>query len=175
MKKTLLTICAFFFALHCIAQSDFPIDSVTKKISYSRTYKTKLKKPALYSKIREWYATQFASSKAVVQLDDKVSGKIIGKSAIDFEYPYNGDWIKYHLAFTVKVNYRDFKYKCSITDLVIRSSSFDEDTELEIYNSVIGDHPDGKAELSSLSAGLTVRLYTLIFALPEIVDKKDNF
>lgn len=70
-------------AIPCFVKSQklvLPIDSATNSISYNEVVKAEgLSKDNLYVKAREWFAVTAGSAQAVIQMDDKAAGKIIGK------------------------------------------------------------------------------------------------
>src|SRR6266496_2496034 len=58
----------------------FPVDTVTGEIKFTEVvYVDSISKLLLYSRAREWFTKAFKSSKAVLDLDDKENGKLIGK------------------------------------------------------------------------------------------------
>lgn len=80
----------------------------------------------LYSKTREWFAETFNSANNVLQMDDPIAGKLIGKGAATIVEPFNmvgiakiSSSITFNVDFTVKVSLKEAKYKCDITDIFI--------------------------------------------------------
>lgn len=62
----------------------FPIDNRTGEITYSEIIKVdSVKSQELYIRAKVWFVHSFVSAKNVIQLDDKESGKIIGKGLFD--------------------------------------------------------------------------------------------
>src|ERR1700754_3807169 len=95
MKKLLLLILFVSpfvtFAQETTELPQLPIDSVTKQI----TYKAIVEVPGIsandiYSRAREWFATAFKSANSVLQMDDKISGKLIGKGVFTHNYIIKG-------------------------------------------------------------------------------------
>ncbi len=83
----------------------------------------------IYATAREWFAQTFNSANNVLQMDDPISGKLIGKGTthVSESYvtgglgsiPITMDW---YPNFTIKVSIKEGKYKCEITDILIKSS-----------------------------------------------------
>lgn len=81
----------------------------------------------LYTIAREWFAETFNSANKVLQMDDSVAGKLIGKGSTHVSQSYvSGGMIKIPMTidwypnFTIKVSVKDGKYKCDITDITIK-------------------------------------------------------
>lgn len=84
---------------------------------------------ALYVKAREWFAITFNSANNVLQMDDPIAGKLIGKGAFHVSESYvsgNGLMavpitIEWRPNFTIAVSIRDGRYKYDITDITIKT------------------------------------------------------
>jgi hypothetical protein len=92
-----------------------PIDSSTSKITYSEVvYLDSLaNKQELFSRAREWFAKAYKSSTNVIQMEDKESGKIIGKALMQVyykEFPYG------YINYTISIYLKDGRYKYEFTD-----------------------------------------------------------
>jgi len=74
----------------------------------------------LYSRAREWFVTTFNSAEAVLQMDDKESGKLIGKAFSDIVTPAGFTPITDKLHYTLSIYLKDGRYKYSITSLQIQ-------------------------------------------------------
>lgn len=122
MKKLLLALIFFPFILS--AQEYSEVVTVEGKTAEE-----------LYVFAREWFAVTFNSAKDVLQMDDADAGKLIGKGSTSVSeffiagkglaaVPIKMDWEPH---FTVKIEVRNGRYKCEITDIVIRA-----------YNELIG-------------------------------------
>lgn len=81
MKK--LTVFVFVFLVSCVTFA--PVEDLTKKYVIDIPG---MKKDKIYDKSLEWIALNFKSAKAVIELQDKGSGKIIGN--ISFKIVYTG-------------------------------------------------------------------------------------
>lgn len=123
MKTLILIIATFLFTTIVFGQKEtpkLPIDSNTSKITYSEvvTVDSLTSKQELYSRAREWFAKTYNSSKDVVQMEDKESGKIIGKAITQVYYKMLGmDHEHGHINYTITIAVKDGKYKYEITDL----------------------------------------------------------
>ena len=71
----------------------------------------------LYSSAREWFARSFISENNPLLMDDLISGKIIAKGSIQIsDSTRSVDW---YPNFTIKVSFKDGRYKAEITDISI--------------------------------------------------------
>lgn len=98
---------------------NLPIDNDTKKITYSEVVyvDSSANKQELYARAREWFAKAYKSSNNVIQMDDKESGKIVGKALMQVYHKalganYNSGYINY----TISVYVRDGRYRYEVTD-----------------------------------------------------------
>lgn len=98
---------------------DFPMDSTTGKITYTEVVKvdSTATKDELYSRAREWFAKAYKSSTNVIQMEDKESGKIVGKALTQVFYQamksnYSGGYFHY----TISIYIKDGRYKYEVTD-----------------------------------------------------------
>lgn len=91
-----------------------PINQETGKVDFSSTISIdNTKQLELYSRSREWFAKSFVSSKAVLEMDDKEAGKLIGKGYADT--PELGkNCVMY---FLLSVYVKDDKYRYSFSDI----------------------------------------------------------
>ena len=78
-----------------------------------------IKKDELYNRAKAWFVTEYKSANAVLQMQDKDAGIIMGKGI--FEAGYNmGLMVGFQIVsvyHTVKIFIKDGKYKYEITDL----------------------------------------------------------
>lgn len=137
--KTLLTLCLLLLFSTCgkaqenvLFQIDslgnyyrvmegvrFPFDTASGKITYSEVVEVKGQTAQqLYLRAKEWYARVFNSGKAVIDLDDNVNFKLIGKGQTAFVFKNTlggepGGEIHYSITLMAK----DGRYKYIITDI----------------------------------------------------------
>lgn len=111
MRKTISAIFLIIAAAgHMQAQTALPIDSITKKVTYTAIVSATANKDLLYSRALQWFAVSFKSSNDVIQLKDKDLGKIVGKFTIPL-------WGRFGYAeCTAIVQVKDSKYKYTFTD-----------------------------------------------------------
>ena len=105
--KTLTIIILSFISFTCFAQTD-------TIISYSAVVKvdSNLKATELYTRARAWLAESYRDSKAVLEVEDKENGQLIGKGSMKYAATYFygsniGGIIRYHIKIFVK----DGRYK----------------------------------------------------------------
>lgn len=113
MKKILFVLLLTFFVSGCFSSEYIQLKEDAKQVVYIEDHN--LYKDAAYMKICEWMAKNYGSSKAVIQMQDKESGTIIGKALgtytahwlpADIEYPYN---------YTLSVKIKEGKVKFEFT------------------------------------------------------------
>lgn len=78
-------------------------------------------KTELYSRAKIWLVKEFNSSKAVIELDDKDAGQIIGKGSFKYVYTVmltTGYW---RCSFTLQIDCRDNKARIKIYDISSKS------------------------------------------------------
>lgn len=107
--------------------------------SYSQQYSEVIQVPdksvdELYSTSRAWFAKTFTSAKDVLQMDDPVAGKLIGKGTTLINEHYMAGITKvpisinFNIDFTITVEMREGRYKCNIDNIfiepVIRGSQY---------------------------------------------------
>lgn len=69
----------------------------------------------LYSSAREWFALTFNSANDVLQMDDPVAGKLIGKGVRQVDYTGVELPTYMNMYFTLMVELKDGRYKQTIT------------------------------------------------------------
>ncbi|HRG19192.1 MAG TPA: DUF4468 domain-containing protein [Flavobacterium lutivivi] len=122
MKKLILFASIIFICAYSYSQKkvlNLPFDSVTNKISYSEVIfvDSLASKQELFSRAREWFAKAYKSSTNVIQMEDKESGKIVGKALMEvfssnLGIPVEGGYMNY----TISIYLKDGRYKYEITD-----------------------------------------------------------
>lgn len=117
MKKLLLTLFIVAPALSMAQAIVLPRDSTTKQISFQEVVQVPgATKDELYTRAREWFAKTFKSSKDVIQMDDRIAGKIIGKGSGN---GLTGNILlitSFWLNYTVSITIKDGRYRYEITD-----------------------------------------------------------
>jgi len=80
------------------------------------------KKIELYSRAREWFVKTYNSADDVLQMDDKESGKLLGKAFNDITFEsIMGSMFTTRMFYTVKIYIKDGRYKYEITDIYYKS------------------------------------------------------
>lgn len=125
MKHLTLTtaILLMTFGLFGQKQKDvtptLPFDDDTKRITYSEviTVDSSTTKNELYSRGREWFAKAYKSSTDVLQMDDKESGKIVGKALMQVYHKALGSNYKSgYINYTISLYLKEGRYKYEITN-----------------------------------------------------------
>lgn len=105
------------FSLHVQAQT---VDPATNLLTYSEVVEVNgVGKNELYVRANTWFTRAFKNSKAVLQLEDKEAGKLIGKGNISttIKVPIVGMTDAGYVDMTVTVQCKDGKYKYTIDNL----------------------------------------------------------
>ncbi|MFN4811913.1 MAG: DUF4468 domain-containing protein, partial [Bacteroidota bacterium] len=87
-----------------------PIDSSTSKITYSEVvyFDSLANKQELFSRAREWFAKAYKSSTNVIQMEDKESGKIIGKALMQvYHRALGSDQPSGYINYTISIYIKD--------------------------------------------------------------------
>ena len=122
MKYSLTFFVLILFAISVNAQKgtpDLPIDSITKMITYTEVINvdTSANKQELYSRAREWFAKAYKSSTNVIQMDDKESGKIVGKALMQVYHKALGsNFPSGHINYTISIYLKEGRYKYEVTN-----------------------------------------------------------
>ena len=116
MKRIITALLVAFASVSCSAQIVFPIDSTTHKVTFSEIVQVdSISKPEIFTKVNEWIALNFVSTKDVVQFSDKENGKIILKGIIHAfcgkRHEEFGGW-----KFVLTIDIKDNKYRYVFTD-----------------------------------------------------------
>lgn len=124
MKQFILIfLFSAFLTLNLSAQKSttpsLPIDSITGRITYTAivSVDSVSSKQQMYLRAREWFAKTYRSSKDVIQMEDSVSGKIIGKALMQVYNKglgmlHNSGYINY----TISVFVKNGRYKYEVTN-----------------------------------------------------------
>lgn len=98
---------------------NIPIDSLTNKISYTEVVfvDSLSNKQELYSRAREWFAKAYKSSTNVIQMEDKESGKIVGKALMQvYAKALGTNHPSGYINYTISVDMKDGRYKYEVTN-----------------------------------------------------------
>lgn len=114
----LMTICLFGQKQKDVTPT-FPFDDETKRISYAEVVlvDSSISKNELYSRGREWFAKAYKSSTDVIQMDDKESGKIVGKALMQvYHKALGGNYKSGYINYTISLYFKDGRYKYEVTN-----------------------------------------------------------
>jgi len=125
MKNLILVLSTVLFCLFTLnikAQMEWPtmpVDSVSKKISYSEVVyvDSTASKDQLFSRSREWFAKTYKSANSVIQMEDKESGKIVGKAIMQVYHKALGaNFESGYINYTITIYVKDGRYKYEFSD-----------------------------------------------------------
>ena len=110
--------------------SPLPVDSTTRKVTYQGIVQVPgVSQAELYSRAREWFATSFGSAKAVLEMDDRVVSKMVGRYYATFGFSAGLSATPWHLWRTVTVEVKDGRYRYSFTRFGLGSSLWSENIQ----------------------------------------------
>jgi hypothetical protein len=102
----------------------YPRDATTGLIDYTEVVTVENASQAeLYKRGKIWLASAFKSAKDVVQAEDKDAGFIIAKGVSQIVIKSVGMGTPQNLFYTLKINYKDGRYKYELTEFYITSQS----------------------------------------------------
>jgi hypothetical protein len=190
MKKLLFLFLAIPFAGFAQKPS-LPIDTPSNSVSFNEVVKVEgVSKDDLYLRAREWFAKSFRSSKDVIQMDDKASGKIIGKGGAKGTYSQLLFTGPLYVEYTITIVVKDGRYRYEISDFgyypPANNYSYRQNREdfntiyanPKTYNGkseVKGGYKDVFAKVSSLGADLSSSIKAAMASAPTGVKSKDDF
>lgn len=129
MKKIILT--SLLVAINFLSYSQsknkdativLPVDSISKLVTYQGVVQAEgISKNDLYLSAKEWFVKTFKSANHVIQMDDKESGKIIGKGISKSSYNYLMHTVLYDLNYTVSITVKDGRFRYEIGDMSVKS------------------------------------------------------
>lgn len=96
-----------------------PVDSVSKLVTYAEVVQApQLTQAELYTRGKVWFVNTFKSAKAVVQTEEKDAGLLIGTAWSPFTVKSMGIPITYKLWYTVRLAFKDGRYKYEINNFM---------------------------------------------------------
>src|SRR5579862_4414223 len=115
MKKFIVV--AMCFSWSFLKAQVFPM--VDGKAVYEQIDSVTASKNELFIRSKIWLVNTFKSSKDVIQLDDKESGKLMGKGMSMFavEYGFNKMLISGAIYYTIQIDCRDNNARIKIYDI----------------------------------------------------------
>ncbi len=127
MIKRGVLVFSLFFSL--TAGASEKLSQEDKKISYIT--ETKGSKPDLYVKASTWFSKTFKDSKSVLEVQDKESGKLVGKGMLICD-PLNKTGA---ISFSIDLTVKDNKFRLNFENLTMLRRDFingvyDEDLDL---------------------------------------------
>ena len=100
-----------------------PMDADTHLITYSGVVEVAgTSKGELYARGKVWFANAFKSAQNVIQADDKEAGLVVGKGWTQTYITIMLTPAAEKLWYTVKLSFKDGKYRYEITDFMFEGS-----------------------------------------------------
>jgi len=119
MKKFFIIFILFGIITIQLRAQNWPIDPVTKRITFTAVVNVdSVSKDELYLRVKEWFAKTYNDSKEVIQMDDKESGKIIGKGSIEVFVHSLGLKPYGYVKYVITVNVKDSRFKYEISNFI---------------------------------------------------------
>ncbi|RZK25030.1 MAG: DUF4468 domain-containing protein [Flavobacterium sp.] len=125
----------FYLPLSVGAQNlKLPIDSTTTLVTYQSINKVEgASQDELYVRVKEWFKRTFVSSKDLIQMDDKQSGKIIAKEISLGSYILYNKTELYSLRYTIAIKVKDQSYHYEITSFIVDLQIGGKADPIEVY------------------------------------------
>lgn len=183
----LLLLVSLFLSLNVKSQPSYPelpIDSITNKITYTDVVHTDstLLTADLFTLARIWFAETFRTSGAVIQMEDKQSGVLIGKAEIPILYKALGvTHDLQNVLFTLSIYFKDGRYKYEVTDFIYQQQSpsplieiNDIPFEYIYFNKDLGARKYNKKTRESFTNQLDTQINAILNDLKTSMKKKNS-
>ena len=122
--KRLIFLFIFFVTTNVAYNQSFnsvTVDSTNGNIVFSEVIIIdSTNKNELYSRAREWFALTFNSADAVLQMDDRESGKLIGKALQYIFIPTALSTVKVKMYYTISIYVKENRYKYLISNITYK-------------------------------------------------------
>lgn len=122
-KSFYLTLLSCFVALIVFGQRnstpELPYDEQSGRIAFSDVVHVSDSASAdeIYVRAREWFARTYRSSMDVLQMDDRESGRIIGKASFSVTHRALGaNYPSGYFRYTISIHVRDGRYRYEVSD-----------------------------------------------------------
>ncbi|UOQ64424.1 DUF4468 domain-containing protein [Hymenobacter volaticus] len=114
-----------------------PFDSDTKRISYQGVVEVPgTTKDQLYVRAYEWLAKTYRSANAVIQMQDKEAGRLVGKGVMKVTLRgFNAGYVQH----TITIYLKDGRYKYILTDFAHEAGG-----AKDVYSAGPLERPDGE-------------------------------
>jgi hypothetical protein len=131
MKRLLFAlflIPCFVKAQDTVAIPKLPVDSATHLITYQEVVEApKINKNDLYTRGRQWFAESFKSANSVLQMDDKESGKLIGRTVFTRSYIIPAGFgmtvpQEFTVYYTINLSLKDEKFRTVVSNFRVASA-----------------------------------------------------
>lgn len=121
--KRLLILFSIILPVISFAQSEMPMKDGKVFYEVIDTIPN-TSKIDLYNRSKIWFVNTFNNAKAVIQLDDKDAGVIMGKGVSVFD---NGNIVtgslRNYIDYTININIKDNKYRLQVYDISVTNQS----------------------------------------------------
>lgn len=137
--KTLFAILLVALCLKASAQKDaekifLPLkDSIVYYEDVVQYKDTTISADKLFTLAQTWFANTFKSSKSVLQVNDRVSMKLIGKGTASYSNGVGVDAISY-ISYTIAVDIKNGKYRYKVYDITFGHVSGNEEDVSKGYS-----------------------------------------
>jgi hypothetical protein len=116
-------------------------DSTKKELIYSEVVQSPNNSSnQIYLNMNEWFAKTYNSSNNVIQLNDKESGKIIGKGGFTISPIHQWGNIKtpqtFFVNYTLTIQIKDGKYKYEFSNITVRVTHENASFSIETYYNI---------------------------------------
>lgn len=111
----MITLCLLLLSISLVNAQTAPVDKNTGLVVFTRVVHidSTLSKAELYSRAREWFARTYTDADEVLSMDDRESGKLLGRAYRDIRIYSSFKKMHYLIGVFVK----DGRYRYEITNI----------------------------------------------------------
>jgi hypothetical protein len=114
---------------------DLPIDTGTGLITFTYMFhESDILKDELFDNALDWFSTRYNAVEKVLVINDKENGKMVGKPFTDFLVIEAGLGQLEKMYYTIKIDIKDGKYSCEITDIKYQLYPSEHNLDPEKYS-----------------------------------------
>lgn len=120
---------ALLLLLPVVSFAQLPLDSTTNRFTYTAVIEVPgVSKLELYTRARSWFVEYYKDADAVIQMEDKESGRLIGKGRFGVIWQMGVERLIRH---TVQIDVKDGRFRYSISNFMVYFSSMYKEFPLE--------------------------------------------
>ena len=116
--KTLSIIFALSTSTLFTFGQTLPIDSARQQVDWTEVVQAgEVSANELYNRGRMYFVNNYKSAKDVLQLEDRESGRLVGRAFTDIGWSLGITYFRTRMYYTISISCREGRYKYQITDI----------------------------------------------------------